>query len=70
MPRSTAKLHVVITPEEELTILFAREAELTAELAAVRADLTEVRERYRTKHFLLMQPGLDRLRQMFGGSGA
>jgi hypothetical protein len=74
MARSAARLTVVKgtavhdprDPDQELASLFAREAELLADLAKVRAGLPAARDRYAAKHGLtLMLPGIDRLRQLF-----
>jgi hypothetical protein len=54
-------------PEQVIAGLFAREAQLLADLAAVRAQLPEQRIRYAAKHGLtMMLPGIDRLRELFG----
>lgn len=74
---SAAKLRVVrpgeapavtlADPEGELALLFRREAALLGDLADVRRDLVVQRRRYGTKHNLLILPGLDTLRRLFGG---
>jgi hypothetical protein len=76
MPRSTAQLRVVeplaittgkpISPERRLRTLFRKEARLQAELAGTRVAINGIRAHYARKHGLLIWPGLDTLRRLFG----
>jgi hypothetical protein len=61
------KLRVVpLSPEATLRRLFAREDELLAELATVRAEQREARNLYASERRLLMRPGLEQLRKVLG----
>lgn len=71
MTAPATKLHVVApddirAPEDMLGFLFAREAQLAAELAAVQRDLDVQRIRYSDAHRLVVRAGLDTLRRLFG----
>jgi hypothetical protein len=52
--------------EDMLAFLFAREAQLTAELAEVRRQQIEQRKRYADHHRLRMYPGMETLRDLYG----
>ncbi len=53
-------------PEDMLGYLFAREAQLAAEMAEVRRALNAQRIRYSRSHDLRIYAGLDTLRRLFG----
>lgn len=52
--------------EHRLRRLFAREDELLAELAKVRAEQREARNDYASERGLLMRPGLAQVRKVLG----
>lgn len=70
----SARLHVVApakdadqrAPEDMLGFLFAREAQLIAELGEVRRDLDVHRIRYSDAHCLIIRASLNTLRELFG----
>jgi hypothetical protein len=77
MPRSNAPLRVVKgsdgydprDPRQALAFLFAREAELAHQLAAVRAGLEEARKAFagtRSDGGPQCPPRMERLRTLFG----
>jgi hypothetical protein len=53
-------------PEDDLVVLFAREADLTRQLLDVRAAIYSARQRLRERDRLLMLPRCDLLRTRFG----
>jgi hypothetical protein len=54
------------SPESRLRRLFAREDDLLAELAMVRAEQRFVRNQYASAHGLLMRPSVESLRKVLG----
>lgn len=52
-------------PEDMLAFLFAREAQLEADLAEVRRELAAQRRRYAEQHRLRIFPSFDVLRRLF-----
>lgn len=61
-----APAHDPRQPEDMLGFLFARERQLQAELADVRAQLDVHRIRYSKAHNLRVFAGIDTLRGLFG----
>ena len=57
-------LRLVESEEDRLRRLFAREDELLAELAQVRAEQREARSDYAVRERLLMLPSMDQVRKV------
>jgi hypothetical protein len=72
MAREKAKLRLAdpdldaSEPEQALAALFARQDELRLRLREVDEHLILARGRYAAKHGLLIWPGFDTLRRLFG----